>query len=308
MSPLADLSAAAPPMAGKGDLWAKKIEFFRLWLEFLAISPSYELARRFRAGVLTEDERACLPEDFKTVLAVYDDLGDVQRQHFQSWWLERGIDNFGYQGKKPSVRGIAALKQTEQSAQEALTKMEAYLKGAWREQGRQSTLIMAIPIGLSKAQITRQIFDQLDKIPTKKREIRTTAAYLLAGKKLDSRSLFRYLATVWFRARFPKSALWRIGALANVSSTYSKRLDTKAKIERNTSTDDRLALKILTSRALYRGRMIAENAARGVFPSYQPCPHAVDADLKDLNELIVSRRKWQIEQKKSAIRDRQDHD
>lgn len=307
MSQLTDLKPAGPSLVRKGDVWAKRVEFFRLWMEFLTISPSYELARRYRAGVLSDDERARLPEDFEDVLAVYDDLGDVQRQHFQSWWLERGIDNFGYQGRKPSVRRIAMLKQTKQSAQEALIKTEAYVKGAWREQGRQSTLIMAIPVGLTKAQVTRHIVAQLSKIPSKQRSITTKKPkYQLAGKKLDSKSLFRYLATVLFRARLPKLPLWRIGALANVSSTYSKRLDTKAKIESNTSTEDRLALKILTSRAFYRGSMIAENAARGVFPSYKYCQYAVEADPDMLKELIVSRKEWQVEQKKAALSDRQE--
>ena len=58
---------------------ATKVGFYLLWMEYLAISPSYELARRYRNHALTKDEQQHLPADFDTVLGVYEDLGDVQR-------------------------------------------------------------------------------------------------------------------------------------------------------------------------------------------------------------------------------------
>lgn len=299
--PPAVRSASRLPVTYKDGVWAKKVEFFLLWFEFLSISPSYELARRYREGTLTEEERRALPADFDVVLAVFDDLGDVQRQVFWAWWRDRGIDHFGYPGKKPSVRRIAALKRTTENAQDAVSRTEAYIGGEWQEQGRQATMILALPIGLSKAQITRQIFAHLDKIPADKRKVREAKPkYQLVGKKHDRSSLLRYFRVVWVRARLPKVALWRIGAISEVSGTYSKRIEPFELVQKNASTDDRLALKILTSRALYRGRMIAENAARGLFPSYAPCKHAVEADLQQLNALIVSRTKWQEKQQKLA--------
>ena len=55
----------------KDSFWATKVGFYMLWMEYLAISPSYELARRFRADALSPDEVNALPEDFSEVLAVY---------------------------------------------------------------------------------------------------------------------------------------------------------------------------------------------------------------------------------------------
>ena len=72
-------------------VWATKLGFYLLWMEYLAVSPSYELARRYRAGGLSHAEQEQLPADFDTVLAVYDDLGDVQRVTFLDWWSERGL-------------------------------------------------------------------------------------------------------------------------------------------------------------------------------------------------------------------------
>jgi hypothetical protein len=38
---------------------------------------------------------------------------------------------------------------------------------------------------------------------------------------------------------------------------------------------------------------LAENAARGRFPSYEKPIHAVEPDLHEMWKLISSRRKWQ---------------
>jgi len=48
----------------KDGVWAANLGFYLLWMEYLAISPSYELARRFRANDLSEEEVKTLPADF----------------------------------------------------------------------------------------------------------------------------------------------------------------------------------------------------------------------------------------------------
>jgi hypothetical protein len=78
-----------------------------------------------------------------------------------------------------------------------------------------------------------------------------------------------------------------------VSETYSPELDATAKVVPNEGTYDRMMLTILTSRALLRGKMIAENAARGVFPTYKTCQTAADFNLDELHKRFASRRRWQ---------------
>jgi len=53
----------------RDGLWATKVGFYLLWMEYLAISPSYELARRYRNQALTKDEQQRLPADFDIVPA-----------------------------------------------------------------------------------------------------------------------------------------------------------------------------------------------------------------------------------------------
>jgi hypothetical protein len=127
-----------------------------------------------------------------------------------------------------------------------------------------------------------------------------TPKYVLAGKRQDKHSLFRYLLVTWARMKLPKERLWRIGVRTKISSTYSGSLDVTANLGHGVKTDERAALKFLTNRAIYRGRMIAENAARGVFPSYAKCPHAVEPNLEEQYRMWAARRKWQIAAKKPS--------
>jgi hypothetical protein len=71
----------------------------------------------------------------------------------------------------------------------------------------------------------------------------------MLGIRQRKDTLFRYLAIVWFRAAMPRQALWRVGARAKVSDTYSREVDPRARVVRGEQVYDREMLSILTSRA-----------------------------------------------------------
>ena len=110
-------------------VWAANLGFYLLWMEYLAVSPSYELARRFRANDLSEQELDTLPADFEDVLAVYDDLGDVQRVRFLDWWSERALSVFGYKGSKPRVRKIDVLRSDRH--RKAASSLQDFIEDDW---------------------------------------------------------------------------------------------------------------------------------------------------------------------------------
>jgi hypothetical protein len=68
--------------------WATKgIQgYVMLMLEYLRISPSYELARKAKMDKLTASEMKRLPKDFDLVLKTYDEYGDVSTIKFADWW------------------------------------------------------------------------------------------------------------------------------------------------------------------------------------------------------------------------------
>ncbi len=290
---------ASPRDLRKDGLWATKLGFYLMWMEYLAISPSYELARRYRMGSLTKEEQQRLPADFDRVLSVYDDLGDVQRTDFRDWWRDRAMAVFGHEGVKPRVRRVDTL--TAKRNKRAAERVQAFVDGEWIEQAQPNTALVSIPLGLTKTQITRQLNKILESYDERLRTpAKPYAKYPLLGTRQRKDTLFRYLSVVWMRSAMPRQALWRVGARAKVSDTYSPELDPKARVVRGEQIYDREVLSILTSRAYNRGIALAENAARGRFPSYDVPEHAVEPDLRELWALVGSRRKWKRAQSKQT--------
>ena len=254
------------------------------------LSPSYELARRFRQGTLTPDDKARLPGDFENVLSVYDDLGDVHACSYSEWWQERGLDNFGIETAKPQVRWIATIKREPGQDGRIAEALAGYLNGAWVKEGRQSAMVISIPLGMTRARISKQIHSLLDQYPAESRRLRAKPPrYRLKKGKTSQKTLLRYLRVLWFRAAKPSDKLWQVGVRSKVSDKLSRSLKPDAARISAKDRDNVLKLSITTSRALRRGQMLAENAARGVFPSYADCPEAVKLEPADVRKLIVAR-------------------
>ena len=281
----------------KDDVWATKVGFYMLWFEYLALSPSYELARQFRTSGLSAEQQRRLPKDFERVLEVYDDFGDVQRQEFLPWWRETGMPLCGYQGKKPRVTKVAAIGGTKSDRATIVEQTTEFLDEQWLAQGQQNTLLVAIPMGLPKSRIAKELGELIDKYPKRTKSLSPPRPkYGLSGKRQNKDMLFRYMHVLLGRAAMPQHSLWRVGVRTGVSETYSPVLDADAKIVRKDYPYYRMMLTILTSRAVHRARMISENAARGVFPSYRNSEHALEMDLDELRKRFVSRQRWQKRQ------------
>jgi len=266
-----------PDVIREGDRWITFGAMMKVaaWFEFLCFSPSYDLARRYRVGELSPD--ASLPRDFDTVLAVYDDLGDVSCG-MADWWLGGAYRQFGQGGKKPGVVGLGTASSNNPEFDRIATNLERYRQTEWVAQGERTVMVVAIPVGLPKAQIGKQVALLLEDFPEDDRILSPQAPkYQITGKKLDWDSIYRYRRCLDAKADLADATLWQIGLRADLSSTYTKLLNAPDEPPHK-QTEYRQALKILTSRGLNRGHMIAENAARGVFPTYSACQDAVPLD------------------------------
>lgn len=282
-----------------GGIYATKLGFYLFWMEYLAVSPSYELARRYRQGETIAPES--LPADFDKVLAVYDDLGDVQRAVFVDWWREKGLKHFGFQSERPRIRRLGTLTETKADPAPLHRALDRYVSGKWVEEARQPTMLVAIPLGLTKAKLTRQLASLLDKVDASQRQLKPAPPkYALYGKRQRVNTLVQYLRVLWMRSSMPDKELWRVGVSARVSPTYSRELAEDATPAVGEATYDRMMLTVMTSRAYQRAVLIAENAARGKFPTYEPCPHAIQPDLRALFRLVSARVRWKKAMAKQA--------
>jgi hypothetical protein len=69
------------------------------------------------------------------------------------------------------------------------------------------------------------------------------------------------------KAQYPDMQLWKVGLWAKVSAKHAKTLDLKESKKKFEDADSKEHLAILTSRAFKNAKQVAENAARGSFPS-----------------------------------------
>lgn len=277
-------------MYSKNGSYITRLGYYLLWFEFLRMSPSYHLANKLSGSGWTAANANTQPADFAQVLDVYAALGDVQNPRFRDWWLARAFDAFGTFGRRPNVELVRHLAPGTGRSPYFDAEANDFVDDQWQEAGRQDTLVVAIPIGLPRRQISKAIAKMLDRHPSA--ELRTASPrYGLRDTNLHRHSYFRYLHALWLRCALPDEPLWKIGVRAEVSETYSRRISLTDDNDRHVKTEDKYRLKILAHRAIHRGKMLAENAARGVFPSYAKCPHAMDFDLEELNKLRVARRK-----------------
>ena len=244
------------------------------WYSALQLSPSYELARRVRNGEDIDSDQ--LPADFAKVLSVYDDLGDVTLEPDE--WTDRyAFRAFGEGGAKPTVIQLGTGRHgTSGPFASSKAALDEFQRTAWVEQGERTTLIAAIPVGLPKAQILKQVTALLDALPTSERDSSPVAPkYAVTATPYIMASARKYLRCLELRVKNPKLTNWQIGEKAKLSSAHKRFLLREHEPTEHELFEKRKLLKESTSRAIKRGHMIVENAARGIFPSYENCPDAL---------------------------------
>jgi len=91
----------------------------------------------------------------------------------------------------------------------------------------------------------------------------------------------------------PRAKLWQVGARAGFLPSAGSKVGLRVKATAM-NRDERNKLTVLASRAHSRSNLVAENAARGLFPSINPCTNALPQDWKELQKRIV----WYISKDK----------
>lgn len=260
-------------------------QYVLLMVEFLRLSPSYALAReadlnRLSKGEieqklfalyeteerpLSSDEKSALVKDFDRVTKTYAEFGDVLTIDFDVWWLERGADLFGFDYERPRITKIAQLDKDEKYSAAPAESLNEYLNAGRVKQGLPPSLILALPLGIPKRTLMMELSKLIDRanvpVPPKAQKAKRS----LSKQRLRSKPLFTFIKLLMYRAGSPSSPLWKIGLRSNVSPMYCADMTLDAKVS-SKNIDQRLNLTILTSRALRKAKLIAENAARGEFP------------------------------------------
>lgn len=260
--------------------------YVMLMVEFLRISPSYALAHEIRTKKIAPSKQAPLIlklyrdtdkplakqaerdviSDFARVLSTYDEYGDIFQCSFEEWWANRGLAMYGSPHNKPIVKKIAGISQGELYEPLFGRALEQYFNKQRASEGNPPALLLAVPVAQPKRQLLAYISKLIDAeavpLPIKSQR----AIKPLAAKRLRSAPLFIMLRILMARAQYPQLPLWRIGKHAGVSQKYAQTEITLNK-KRLQDADAKIHLSILTSRYLLKAKCVAEQAARGQFPS-----------------------------------------
>jgi len=261
------------PNKSNKDWTTKGIQgYVMLMLEYLRLSPTYELARKVKKGKLTAAEKRQLPNDFDLVLKTFDEFGDVSSISFADWWSSRGFPLFGSDYTKPQVRQIGRIDKEEEYEIGFSKALEQYFNTFRKHEGNGPGLILTIPLGMPKRAILKEVSNLINKagvaVPIKAQKAKRS----LTAKRLRSAPLIIGINLLWAKAQHPDWANWRLGVRAKVSPKNAQGLDISTAKTTAKTADQRINMTVLTSRALKKAQYIAENAARGRFPDSKPIP------------------------------------
>jgi hypothetical protein len=253
---------------------------FRLYFEFLRMSPSYEIARLITNGQLSGRAKKSLPPDFDAVLKTFSQVGDVRETSFKKWWRSCGSDLFGTT-PTAAVRLISAASSSKNIAKSTNKTDEA----------KPSEIIIAIPTALSYADALKQVSDL---ITANKRAFNqpkslknATSGIEILNDRIHEEKLMKGLYLVQLKAEHPDVEIWQLGTQARLSEDYANELRPVKNLKRSMKglEYDKGIMTKLTSRALKNYEAIIENSARGLFPSTEKLSYKFNYDV--LRDLLI---------------------
>lgn len=280
----------------KNGKFVEEHRLYRFWYEFLVLSPSYELARRYRTakGRLSKADQARLPADFDRVLEIYDTFGNVQEFLFKTWWIDRAVELFGVSGAPTKTVPIYKFANGRNPDKDKVNAaVGRYLDSTRPKQNMPPAILLSIPINGTRQQVLREIKALLDE-HIQKPDRPAKPLFELADKDVHAQNIIDAMSVLWIRAARPDWRLWQIGEECKIKKNREHRSE-----EPDAITEKR-ALEQMTSRKLKTAIYIAENAARGIFPSQAKPTHLVKFDPVEFSEILTRHNRW-IKKEKARI-------
>jgi hypothetical protein len=180
---------------------------------------------------------------------------------------------FGNPYKKPRVHSLGVLNAgLNLQLNEIAAPIISYLNNERNEEGLNASLVLSVPLTLKRSDLLKQISKLIAANGGVETEVDQKPKLKLVSKRLRPDVLFKGLRLLWIKAAKPNWELWRLGAKAELSDSYSNVLDPNApkKVKTDLEKNDRIIMSKITSRFLTKYEAIAENAARGLFPTDRP--------------------------------------
>jgi hypothetical protein len=246
----------------KSGLSVKPDPRYDLVCDYLKVSPSYESVMRKMAK---QKSPYPLPKDYKVVAQVVKDFGLIYKMKEADWWDKVGKQLYGISAPLPNVKVLGTIDNSNQT-------IAANWNGI-------DSIVAELPLNLTLAQGMKQLRKQLVDFNFSAALPKQAAPkYQLSNSKLRIDTLQNGLTALrMYKRGLP---LWKIGnelRLIPAQSFVEAELGT---ILENELGDRKELLSIAASRLIRCASLVAENAARGRFPSDRNFSEAITTPYK----------------------------
>jgi len=96
------------------------------------------------------------------------------------------------------------------------------------DEGLNASLLISLPLDLKTTEILKKVRRLLNAYKDKEIGKSTPPKIKLMGRRFHANPMFKGLRLLWLKAAKPNWELWRLGAKAELSDSYSKVLDSSA--------------------------------------------------------------------------------
>jgi hypothetical protein len=206
-----------------------------------------------------------LPKDSKVVAKVVNDFGAIYKMREADWWGKIGMGLYGISAPLPSVKVNGVLD-----------KQNKELKNEWRGV---NSVVAELPLNLTLPQALKQLRKQLADYQFSAALPKQTAPlYQLSNSKLRIDTLQNGLTALrLYKKGLP---LWKIGNHLRLIPAQSFIESEANEILEDELGDRKELLSIAASRLIRCASLVAENAARGRFPSDKNFSEAITTPYK----------------------------
>ena len=240
-------------------------------VDYLKLSPSFKMVCEWaRSGQQVIPTNA--PKDWSKLVKTFNDFGDVFRTPESQWWDKHGKILFGIKAAKSETFIVGFSDQESLVSNKDLIQS----KKNWKDMGAPDCLVIAIPTNQTKQMALKQIdaIVRSHKFSSAKPKL-VKPKYELIRSKLREPTI--KIGTIALKMYQSEAPLWVIGNTLDLSPAHHIDLDEDGnpKVNELNFSEKKVRLQILASKLIAKAELIAENAARGLYPTDAPCKYAL---------------------------------
>jgi hypothetical protein len=245
---------------------------YDLWPEFLRLSPSYNFANRVVQGLATREEFFNEVAEAEIVWETRQNFGDLWATSLSDWRKKNTLRLFGQSLSDLKLKVLHVMQSGEYAhKQDMAHALETYFDRTRPEMGNPLSVVISVPLDADRSVLVQTFSEMITYYKARREDSNEAAAeeplYSLSGVKARYAVMQQTLNVAKSRAHAPNVTLWEIGMNTDVNATYAMEMRTKNYSKKEAVVPKNI-LAATTGRFLRQAVCLAENAARGKFPSY----------------------------------------